>query len=326
MTTQVLPRQQGMISSASTPRRGLVVCIKVVISALLLTIVLRSANLGEIWAAVRGADLLLLVVAFSLHLVGFMVSAYRWRMLLRTSGADCSIRFLFESYIVGVFFSNFLPSTIGGDVYRAYDSSRLGQGKSNAIAVVVLDRFLGLLSLMLFALLALLAGNQLTERIPLLFVWVSLGTLGILAFVWVSFMPPHWLPQVISKLKVPFGDKVRRLLEAFLEFKGHRAVLVKALGLSLLLQANVVLHYYLIAQAMNLAIPLSNFFLIIPVATLIMMLPISVNGIGLRENVFVFFFAPFAIAQSQAIAFPWIAYGMVVVLGVAGGVLYVLRK
>lgn len=323
---QVTGAEMPQQKKGLTARKLLLNGLKIGVSAVLLTIILRNTNLAEIGTAVREANFSLLFLALSMHLLGFIISAYRWRLLLRTRGSDTTILFLIESYIVGMFFNNFLPSTIGGDVYRAYDSWRLGQSKSSALAVVFVDRFLGLLALMLFALLALLNSNALTESIPLLFVWVLLGTLGMGAFVWVIFAPPRWLPSFVANLKLPFGNKIKSILEAFLAFQGQRKVLFQALGLSLLLQANVVLHYYLIAKALNLPIPLWSFFLIIPLATLVTLLPISVNGIGVRESVYVFFFAPFAVAASQAIAFSWIAYGMVVLQGILGGIVYALRR
>ncbi len=317
-----LPQRKGTMSKKSV----LLNLLKIVVSGGLIYWILRGTNLAEIGTAVRGANVWLLILAFSLHLLGFTISAYRWRMLLRTRGSDTSIRFLLESYIVGMFFNNFLPSTIGGDVYRAYDSWRLGQSKASAMAVVFVDRFLGLLALMLFALLAMLNANELTASIPYLYLWVSLGIAGMLVFVWMIFMPPRWLPELVANLKMPFGNKIRGIIEAFLAFQGQRTVLLKALFLSALLQANVVVHYYLIARALNLPIPFFSFFLIIPLATVITMLPISVNGIGIRENSYIFFFAPFAISTPQAVAFAWVAFGMVVVQGVLGGIVYALRR
>ena len=315
---------------AATPQENLRKVIfnilKIVVSAGLIYWILQGTNLTEIWAAIQSANLQLLVLAFSLHILGYTISAYRWRLLLRSRGSDSSIMFLVESYIVGAFFNNLLPSTIGGDVYRAYDSYRLGQSKSNALAVVFVDRFLGLLALMVFALLALLSSNQLTENIPYLLLWVVLGTAGMLTFVWLIFMPPKWLPRFVANLNIPFGNKIKSIIQAFLDFEGQRTVLLKAFVLSAMLQANVILHYYLISQALNLSIPFFSFFLIIPLATVITMLPISVNGIGVRENVFIFFFAAFAVTKPEAVAFSWLAYGVVVLQGVLGGLIYAFRQ
>lgn len=310
---------------AQKNQKRLLTLVKLAVSGGLIYWILRGTDLGEIVAAVRSANVWLLLIAFSLHIAGFTLSALRWRMLLRTRGSNASILFLIKSYLVGVFFNNFLPSTIGGDVYRAYDSWRLGQSRSGAVAVVFVDRFLGLLALMLFALLALLADNALTQNIPLLRVWLLSGTAVMLAAVWLLFMTPRWLPGLIAGIKVPFGNKLRTLMDALLAFKGERQLLFKALGLSVLLQANVILHYSLIARSLDLPIPFHTFFLIIPLATIITLLPISVNGIGVRENAYIFFFAPFAVSTPEAVAFAWIAYGMVVLQGIVGGIVYALR-
>lgn len=321
------PDQLSDEKSATINKRKLLSNLfQVVVSGGLIYWLLRGTNLAEIFTAVRSADIWLLILAFSLHIVGYIMSAFRWRLLLRTRGAEASIPYLLESYVVGVFFNNFLPSTIGGDIYRAYDSYRLGHSRSNAVAIVFVDRFLGLLALMLFALLALLSSNELTRNIPLLNIWVLLGSLGMIVIVWIMFMSPRWLLTIVANLKIPYGRKIRVIVEAFLGFRGQRLVLFKALGLSALLQANVVLHYYLLAQSLRLPIPVYSFFLIIPLATVITMLPISVNGIGVRENVYVFFFAPFAVLKPEAVAFAWIAYGMVVLQGIIGGIVYALRR
>jgi glycosyltransferase 2 family protein len=300
--------------------------LKIVISGGLIYWILRGTNLSEIFTAVRTANVGLLLLALSLHLLGFTISAYRWRILLRTRGSDSSILFLIESYIVGMFFNNFLPSTIGGDSYRAYDAHRLGQTKSSAVAVVFVDRLLGLVAMMMFALLALFGANKLIESIPLLSLWVSLGLLGMILFLWLIFLPPKWLAAFVANMKLPFGNKIKRIIEAFMAFQGQGVALVKALILSILLQANVVIYYYIIAQAMDLPIPLFSFFLIVPLVTVITLLPISVNGIGVRENTYVFLFAAFVVLRPEAVAFAWIDLGMRALQGVIGGIVYTLRR
>ena len=315
-------------SSNVKSKRGMMIfsIARVLVSGFLIYWILRNTQLSEIFEAGRKANIWLLIIAFLLHISGFVIGAYRWRLLLRTRGSDASIHFLIKSYIVGVFFNNLLPSTIGGDAYRAYDSYRIGQSRSGAVVVVFLDRFLGLLALIIFALLAILPASELTGNILMLRWWVLLGTAGMATAVLIIFMPPKWLQKVPAFLRrLPMGSKPAALLEALLSFKGKRMVLAKALFYSFLLQANVVIYYYLISQSLQLPIPFVSFFLIIPLATVIMMLPISVNGIGVRENVFIFFVAAFGVLQPQAVAFAGSASGMVVLQGVLGGILYNLR-
>ena len=109
-------------------------------------------------------------------------------------------------------------------------------------------------------------------------------------------------------------------------FRGRGDVLIKALLLSFVLQFNVILHFIIVAYALGLDIPWIGMFVIIPLATLIMLVPVSINGLGVREAVFVFFFALYGINSEYAIAFAWVALGMVLTQGIIGGIVFMLRR
>jgi hypothetical protein len=96
--------------------------------------------------------------------------------------------------------------------------------------------------------------------------------------------------------------------------------------LALLLQVNVILHYYCISYALSLGVPLMYFFLIIPVVTVVLMIPVFINGIGGREAAFILLLGAFGVTSSEAIAFSWISFGMILIQGIAGGIVYALRK
>ena len=96
--------------------------------------------------------------------------------------------------------------------------------------------------------------------------------------------------------------------------------------MSLLLQANVVFYYFLISVSLNFGVAFYNFFLIIPLSIFVMMLPISVNGIGLRENTYFFFLSIFSIVKANAIAFAWIEFSFILIQGLVGGLVYAIRK
>ncbi|MFQ3567074.1 MAG: lysylphosphatidylglycerol synthase transmembrane domain-containing protein [Aggregatilineales bacterium] len=296
------------------------------ISAGLIYLILRDTNLEEVFNAITSANLLLVGLAVLSNVVGLLISAFRWQILMRAQSVEATIPFLLKSYLVSGFFNNFLPSTMGGDAVRAYDSWRLGQTKSGAVAVVFVDRFLGLLVLMAFALVAALVTPQIVDEAHNLHLWVGLGAVGAITAMGIMFVPSQALPNFIERLPLPFKTTILKIVSAFLAFQGKTSVLLKALALSVLLQANVVLHYFLVAEALNLGVPFLNFFLIIPLASFIMMLPISINAIGVREGVFAFFFAPFGVLRAEAVAFAWIVYGIIALQGVVGGVLYALRR
>ncbi|HSP88136.1 MAG TPA: lysylphosphatidylglycerol synthase transmembrane domain-containing protein, partial [Ignavibacteriaceae bacterium] len=292
--------------------------------------ILKGTNFKEIFLSISSANFILVILSFSLHFIGFYVSAVRWKLLLQAQGVEAKISYLIKSYIVSTFFNNLLPSIVGGDTIRAYDSYKAGKSKSGAVAVIFVDRFLGLFALMIFALGAVFFSTKITSQIPYLFLWVAAGFLLMALVVWIIFFPSKKLSALISKIKIPFSSKLQRILEKIIEafwiFKGQKKVLVKALGLSFILHANVVTYYFLIASAFNFPVPYYYFYLIVPLAVFVMMLPVSINGIGLRENTFFFFLSAFAITKPDAIAFAWVEYGMIILLGVIGGIVYAIRK
>ncbi len=314
--------------AAPRTRLRLLTATKVVVSAGLLYWVLSRSNLGEVLAAAGSAHVGLLLFAYSLHLVGLYLSATRWKGLLRAQSIEASTVFLMKSFLVGIFFNHFLPSTVGGDASRAYDSYRLGNKKASAMTSVVVDRLLGLLALMTFAVMALPFSHQITNRIPLLPLWVGVGAAGIGMTVWMVFFPPRvpLLRELVSKLPVPIGRSMRKFVGAFGAYRGKGMALAKAFGLSILLQANVVLFFIVVARTLGLAIPVHSFFLIVPLSLFVMMLPISINGIGLRENILALFLATYGVATSAAVAYAWLIYLASLIWGLFGGLVYALRR
>jgi uncharacterized membrane protein YbhN (UPF0104 family) len=292
--------------------------LRLAVSAALIAWVLHRAPLGEVQEAFRSADLRLVLLALALNPLGYWASVSRWRLLIRSQGGDASFGFLVRSFLVGVFFNNLLPSTIGGDAVRAFDTARSGVGRAAAVAIVVVDRFVGLLALLLFAAAGLLFSGHLTDRVPALYGWVAGGAvvLGVVAAV--LFLP--------SRLGGLLPGKWKHLADAVFAFQGKGFVLAKAFAYSLVLQTLVVLNGWLLAKALHVPIPLPYFFLIVPLAVFVMMIPVSINAIGVRENVWAFFFAAFGVAASKAVALAWLDYGLVLLQAIVGGAVYLLRS
>lgn len=317
-------------TNSSGLRRHAFTFIKAVISAALIYYLLRKTDLTEIWQAVKSADPLILFLSFLLHAVGYYASAYRWRVLALAQGMDLPVSYLVESYAVAMFFNNILPSTIGGDVVRAYDSWRKGFPKLKSIATVGVERFIGMFALVVFAIIAVALTREINQRVPLLWLWVVL----CFVFMWLVlqgiFLRQGKAQILVKILDLPgfsiFKKIVNKFASAFTNLKGKNKALVISLILSLLLQINVIFHYYLISEAMGLNVPFIKFWIIIPIALFVQMIPLSVNGIGIRENLYVFFLGLYGVTAAQAIAFSWIAYGMILILGIFGGILYVFRK
>lgn len=321
MTSGGLARPQG--------RGFLLWAVRIGIAAILVAWIVRRSSLTEVAEAFRSADLVLVAAAFGLNLVGWVISVLRWRVLLGALAMRVPFPKLLQSYLSGIFFNNLLPSTVGGDALRMYDSWRWGAGRAEAVTVIAVDRLMGTLALLAFALGALALAPRFVDEYPLLPLWIGLGAAGIITLAAGALLPLRRFRSLAAPLAVRLPGPIRRPLATISTALGAyrnngRAVRV-ALALSVLLQLNVILHFYLIARALHLTVDLSAFFLIIPISVAIMTIPLSVNAIGIRENVLAFFLAFYGVGSSTALAFAWVAFGLIILQGVIGGIVYASR-
>ena len=131
--------------------------------------------------------------------------------------------------------------------------------------------------------------------------------------------PVRFLPRRLQWMFEKMGN-------ALAAFRGRRLALATALGISILFQLNVVAFYFLIGRSMGFEIPYYSFLLIVPLAIFIMLVPVSINAIGIREGAFVFLLGAFGINNVQAVAYAWVEFGLFLSFGLLGGIVYALRR
>ncbi len=319
----VAPGQARQRSWGKTLIRGL-------ISVALILWLLSQVHLHEVLQSLHRVRPLFLGFGLCLQFVGSFLTTRRWQGLLHAQGIGLPMRYLYGSWMVGCFFKQFLPATIGSDAIRVYDTWRRGVSRSVALATIMVDRLVGTLALMSFAVGMLAFASRVSSRIPGLSLWIA-GIVAILVgSIWFVFVSPTLLQSPGQWLLGWLPGRVRRLLErltdALAVYRGQYRALLQALGWSFLLQMNVILFYFVVARALDLPVPFQDFLLIVPIASVILMLPVSINGIGLREGVFVFLLAPFGVGVPDAIAYAWTAFGLFLCYGLLGGLVYAIRK
>ncbi len=304
--------------------------IKVVVSLGLLAFIIATANIREVGLALREANFLLIILAAALNPIGGTLTATRWRALLRSQGVEPPLARLIQSCIVAHFFRQFLPSTIGGDAIRIYDSWKMGASKSVAVSTLAVDRIFGLAVLLMFAVVAILLSPRMLPDLPLLPLWVAAGAGGLTGIILLIFLPTSALARpvvrVMMRSPAPVQKAFTKITGSLSGFRGRPGLMFQALGLSVLLQLNVVFFYYLIGSGLGFEVPLLAYFIIVPLATVVMMIPITINAIGLREGIFVLLLAPFGVSMAEAVAFAWLEYGLMLFYGMIGGIIYAVRR
>jgi hypothetical protein len=287
-----------------------------------------KTSIQEILGVIKEANLYWLALSFSLHAVGLLISAFRWQILIQAQGHAVPIGFLTKSYLVGTFFNNFLPTRFGGDIVRIWDGSRYSHSLLKSSAIVLVERFTGILVLFLFAFMASLFRVELAQKIPVIWLSLLIGFMG-LALAALFFTP--FTRRLIAKIpEVRFLAKIRQKLLEFrdvlLIYREKKAALAKAFLWAFLLQVNVIFHYYLIGKALHLNIHPLDYFIFIPIVLLILIIPITIGGLGLREGSYMEIFKFYGISPEAAVSFGLVDWVFGLIIGIAGGIIYILRK
>ena len=229
---------------------------------------------------------------------------------------------------MGTFFNNILPTRFGGDIVRIWDGSRYAHSILKSSAIVLVERFTGIVALLLFAFVASLFRLDLAQKVPV--IWVSL-LVGLLGLILVAFFFTPFTRRIISKIpEVRFLHKVRQKLlelrDILLLYREKKGALARAFFWAFLLQVNVIVHYYLIGKALHLDIPLLDYFIFIPIVLLILIIPITIGGLGLREGSYVEIFKFYGISPEAAVSFGLVDWAFGLIIGIAGGIIYTVRK
>src|SRR5436190_20603228 len=136
---------------SSPARRRALILFKLAVSVALLALLFSKIDAGRLWTTARRASLPWLGAGLAVYLVNVLASVWRWRILLEAQAVDVPGATLLGSFLVALFFNNFLPSNIGGDVVRIRDTAREARSKTLATIVVLTDRVIGLIGLALVA-------------------------------------------------------------------------------------------------------------------------------------------------------------------------------
>jgi len=303
---------------------------RIVVSVGLVAYLIKSQfkDFKTILDMIKTVNIPLLLAAASIHIFGVWISAVRWQLILKTQGIRISQGYLSSSFLIGSFFNNVLPTSVGGDIFRSLDianKAKISVGKS--ASVLVIDRFAGVVSAALYAVIALFLGftsiGTTSYVIPIAIFFAICIILGFL------ILNPSILRLNKIVRKIKFLSKIReKLIEVyhtFLSFKKYKLALFEALLCSIALHFGVICNYYLAARSLGINLSLASFIFIVPVVATIVMLPIAIGGTGLRENALVFFMVALGAQNEKAAMTSLVLFAMLLVLGIIGGIIYAVR-
>jgi glycosyltransferase 2 family protein len=315
-------------------RKAIFLFLKAGVSVGLLVWLFRQVDAGRLWDAVRAASWGWLGAAALLYFAMLLVSSWRWNILLRAQGIAIRLRTLVGSFLVATFFNNFLPSNIGGDVVRVRDTSPHAGSKTLAATVVLVDRGLGLLALVLIAALGATASSQTMARaggdapVQPWVLWASLAFGGVVSIQ--ALRAPSRIARLAAPLRYVHADwvdeRLARLTATLDRFANAPGALASSAAGAVVVQALLVAFHAAVARALNIPVSPWHLAVIVPLSFVVQMLPISVNGFGVREATFVGFFALAGLPAEAAMLLSFMATAVIMTWSLAGACVHVARR
>ena len=252
--------------------------------------------------------------------------AYRWIALLCTiePWQRPPLGAVMRIFFVSTFLGTFLPASVGGDAVRSYSMLKLNVAGGDAVASVFMDRMLGVASVLLMAVAGLFLARDLATDMAIL-AGLVFSTALCLVTLFVIFS--HRGAQVASRLAavVPIAVVQRiagRLVESIRKYAAHPGPLLNVLFSSVLVQVLRILQAYYLGRGLGIAAPLSAYFALIPLILLVMLLPVTFNGIGTGQAAFVWAFRHAAVPDAAALALSILFVGLGIVGNLPGALLY----
>jgi uncharacterized protein (TIRG00374 family) len=314
-------------------RRRLGLILRSAISILFIWVVVRGANWGNVWTHVRTMDPRWLLASFLAFTPTILIVSWRWRLLLAVHGVFLRYWRVLELNMIGQFFSAFLVGTTGGDVVKIFYVARAVPQKKAAVAfTVVVDRVIGMVAMLFFGVvlsftqLPLLTSQPYTRFFTIVFYLFAIG--GAVASVGATFAPVLLKRPAIRKLleKLPFASRVAKVLAAYEITARAFGRNVVALLVSIPSQVCMVLMGYCILRAMHLNPPLLAFCSILTMVNMLIALPISIAGLGVREQLFRTFLALLHIDKDTAYTFSITFFVLNLAWSLLGGAFYHLYR
>lgn len=319
-------------TAPSSSRQFVKTTVKVSVSLLLLAFLFSRVDIAKIWESARHASLPWLVAALVIWTLNIAAATWRWHLLLEAQDVRMPRKTLFSSFLVANFFNNFLPSNIGGDVIRIRDTAPAAQSTTLAATVVLVDRGLGLMGLVLISAMgaSMAVGLHGQGVLP---IWPSWLWLGFFASAAVA-VPMMYAPEGLGKLLKPLTflhpewaeKQILHLTETLSRFREKPSSLIGCFGGAVVVQALIVAFYLTVVYALNIPVKAQDLAVIVPLSLIVQMLPVSVNGFGVREATFSFYFTRVGLPIESAVLLSLVAAGITMLHSLSGAAVYVTRK
>ena len=305
-------------------KRPLRVSLTLLVTGLCLAYLIWKIDVGETLRVIADANPWYLLLALALMLLTVLPMAWRWQLLLRAKGVDDNIPWLTRAYFVAYAAGQILPTSVGGDAVRIYETARRHPGRGDTgAATVLLERAIGgAATLVLAAVGFLLAVGHYDVGA---YLWIE--AFFVVATIVLAFLLFSRRARPLLKLGRPLLAWVRldklvaRVYHAIHSYRDHAGVLFAVFVLTLGIQAVRVLSVWLSGKAVGIDLSPRPYYVMGPLLFLVMLIPFTVNGFAVRESFFVSFLGKLGVGSDQAFAAGFLFFVLTLLLAAPGAVI-----
>jgi uncharacterized protein (TIRG00374 family) len=302
--------------------------LRVAISLGLIGYLLYIADIPQILQIFNNANPLGILLAIVIFVIALFIMALRWKILTKSQNINSSSWQLFKYYLIGLFFNNFLPTSIGGDLARAFYLAKDSGSRSASIGTVFLERLIGLLatlSLAFFSLFWLMRYFH-TNRI----IYIIIMVIFVIALFLASIMSRriyrrfNYLLTLITFYDI--GERLIKVLDTLHFYRDKKMILFIAYIYSLLSQFTIIVMNYVLVLTLGLQnVSFGYLILVVPVTFVIGLLP-SINGIGVRDTGYLLLLSRQGLATSQVLSLSLTVTIIPIFISLFGGLFFILNR
>ncbi len=318
--------------SFSVMKPRLLFIIRLLISGGVLALIFSKLDLDKLAQVAEGMSLPWFAVALLIWGGVPLLASVRWRLLLTSQSIFISYRKVLDLFFVGHFFNAFLLGTTGGDLIKIlYASKAAPDKKSEATLTIVIDRIIGLIAILIMALILIplqwnfLTQTPQTQAAAFAVIGVIFG--GICGIAGLLFLPQLEKIQLLKKVvqRLPYREQRLRLFESYVVFTKSWQTNLNALFISFMIHCLLFGSAIAVLRSLGIQVEWLPFISTLPIIGVLMAVPISISGFGIREGLFVIYLglSPLGIDQEHAITFSLLYFCVNLFWSLIGGLFYI---
>lgn len=312
-------------------RRPARLALQLVVSGGLLAYLLWLVDVGRTASLVASSNPAHLVTALAIFLVTTWGMSWRWQLLLASKGIHEPLGWLTKLYFVSYAAGQVLPTSIGGDAVRIVEHARRRPtAKGEAAAAVLMERVVGATATLVLVAIGLVAVAGRFESVRLV-VWIELAFAALIAAATVLLFSRRTSRHLVETV-FPLGRRLRlehplrSLYVALHEYRSRPGVLAVVLATTLAVQLPRFFAIWLCGEAVGVGVSPLPYLLLGPLLLLVVMVPFTINGLGVREAFFIAFLAQFGVSADAALATGFLYFAVTVATSLPGGFILLWRS